>query len=71
MAGKWNNLPKEYFAMIGECCAGAPMPYWFSALILKIYSFNAMSLQALKVVCFTVADSFTHSSFSVRRLSTM
>lgn len=65
------NIPKEYFAMIGGCSVGSPMPYWFSALILKMYSFIAVSLQALKVVCFTVADSFTHSSLSVCRLSTM
>lgn len=41
------------------------MPYWFSALILKMYSLRALSLQALNVVCLTVADSFTHSSLSV------
>lgn len=50
---------------MGACSAGCPMPYWFSALIRKMYSFMAVSLQALKVVCLTVADSFTHSSLSV------
>lgn len=65
------NIPKEYLAMIGACSAGSPIPNWFSALILKMYSFIPVSLHALKVVCLTVAESFIHSSLSVCRLSTM